>query len=206
MLGLSSMTSRETPPSSVSFKKQQDGLRPGLRRRGTGPPSKEEREAAGEGAEEWELSTLREKAEDAVAKLAKALAGSGHEDDPELRKQLSQLNIPVSSSRSAPTLSPLSTNGVALPSQGAVNTSTNTPSKPKSNLYSPNPPNMPLALLKLMEAYVIGLADVPVVHGGWSEAKRERALAVIKALAADLGHAERLSSSTSCLRCCGEVS
>lgn len=54
---------------------------------------------------------------------------------------------------------------------------------------------MPLAILKLMEAYVVGLADVPKEQGGWAEAKRERGLTLIKSLSAHLGDAERLSSS-----------
>ena len=55
---------------------------------------------------------------------------------------------------------------------------------------------MPLALLKLMESYVIGLAEVPKEKGGWAEAKRERGLNLVKSLSGHLGDAERLSSST----------
>jgi hypothetical protein len=56
---------------------------------------------------------------------------------------------------------------------------------------------MPLALLKLMESYVIGLSELPTEKGGWSDAKRERGLALVKSLSGHLGDAERLSSSTS---------
>jgi hypothetical protein len=67
----------------------------------------------------------------------------------------------------------------------------------KSNLYSPYPANLPLALLKLMEAYAIGLAEISPDKGGWTEAKRERALGIVKALGANLGEAERLCASES---------
>jgi hypothetical protein len=50
-------------------------------------------------------------------------------------------------------------------------------------------------MLKLMEAYIVGLADIPADQGGWSEAKRERALGVVRSLAGSLGQAERLASS-----------
>jgi hypothetical protein len=98
----------------------------------------------------------------------------------ELRQQLSQLNIPSEES----------------PRQAST-TTTGSFGKRKSNLCAPYPPNMPLALLKLMESYVIGLAEVPKEKGGWAEAKRERGLTLIKSLCAHLGDAERLSSSES---------
>ena len=71
---------------------------------------------------------------------------------------------------------------------------TTTP-RPKSNLTAPNPPNLPLALLRLMEAYIIGLALIPPEKGGWTEPKRDRVLGEVKALDHQLGEAERLSSS-----------
>jgi len=124
--------------------------------------------------EEWELSNLRYKAEEAVSMLADAVAGTRDEgSDLELRQQLSQLNLPNQSARRAESL------------------------KPKSNLHAPHPPNLPLALLKLMDAYVLGLAEVPMERGGWSEAKRERALGVTKALAQHMSQAECLSASMS---------
>lgn len=149
-----------------------EGYRPGFRRRGTGPPTTEERSAAGK-EEEWELGSLRYKAEEAVAMFAEAVAGTGDEGaDVELRQQLSQLNLP---NQSAPRVEV---------------------SRPKSNLHSPHPPNLPLALLKLMDGYIMGLAEAPIERGGWTDAKRERALGVVKSLGTHLGEAERLSAST----------
>jgi hypothetical protein len=46
-----------------------------------------------------------------------------------------------------------------------------------------------------MEVYVCGLAEVSTERGGWSEAKRERALGFIKSLSGSLGEAERLCAS-----------
>lgn len=99
----------------------------------------------------------------------------------EFRQQLHQLNIPHDEKPSPPRPST---------PKGAER-------RRKSNLCAPYPPNMPLALLKLMESYVIGLAEVPKEKGGWAEAKRERGLALVKSLSGHLGDAERLSSSTS---------
>ena len=163
----------------------EEGNRPGLRRRSTGPkPSID-----GSGNEdEWELSDLRSKAEEAVEKLSKAVANAGTGDDLEFRQQLHQLNLPLDDSPARPS---------------STGTSTTTTSKGvqerrrKSNLCAPYPPNMPLALLKLMESYVIGFAEVPKEKGGWAEAKRERGLNLVKSLSGHLGDAERLSSSTS---------
>lgn len=115
-------------------------------------------------------------AEDAISKFT---SGSVPMDE-ELKQQLDQLNIP----------------------DGEKPKSTTTPygqmgnvTKPKSSLTAPHPANLPLALLKLMEAYVTGLSEVPAEEGGWAEAKRERALAIVKALSGHLGEAERLSTS-----------
>ena len=55
--------------------------------------------------------------------------------------------------------------------------------------------------LRLMEAYVVGLAEVGVERDGWTEAKRERALGVVHALSKSLGDAERLCSSESPILC-----
>lgn len=116
-----------------------------------------------------------------MEKLSQAVnAGSGPGQDTELRQQLSQLNIPTSS----PSL-PRTTGQTQTQTQQQKQ-------KRKSNLCAPYPPNLPLALLRLMEAYVIGLAE----QGSWQEAKRERGLNLIKTLTQHLGDAERLSSST----------
>ncbi|WVR05130.1 hypothetical protein IAU60_002142 [Kwoniella sp. DSM 27419] len=169
-----------------------EALRPGLRRRGTGPPTREEKELAAiaSGDDDWDLANLRHKAEEAVSKLAEAVASAGVGDDSadqELKQQLSQLNVPVD--RGMTTVDPLQN------SQHLANQTGPQRSRPKSNLYNPYPPNLPLALLKLMEAYIIGLAEVDVVKGGWAEAKRERGLAVVKALTSYLSDAERLSTN-----------
>jgi putative membrane protein len=119
-------------------------------------------------------------AEEAVEKLSKAVANSG--EDLEFRQQLDQLNLPISESS---------------PPRPSTSTTKNGGRRRKSNLCAPYPPNMPLALLKLMESYVLGLAEVPKEKGGWAEAKRERGLNLVKSLSGHLGDAERLSSSTS---------
>ena len=151
-----------------------------MSRRGTGPPIKDERSIAGDGEDEWDLGNLRETAGETVVKLADAVGGLGDDGiDLELRQQLSQLNLPSPDE--------------AIPRQESLRT--------KSNLHSPHPPNLPLALLRLMEAYAIGLAEIPHERGGWSDATRERALGVVKALADHLGEAERLSSSMFLLLC-----
>jgi hypothetical protein len=123
---------------------------------------------------------LRLKAEKAVEKLSKAVSDEG--EDLEFRQQLSQLNTPLNHSKSSKDKESKKDNGRP---------------RRKSNLCAPYPPNMPLALLKLMESYVIGLAEVPKERGGWAEAKRERGLNMVKSLCAHLGDAERLSSSMS---------
>jgi hypothetical protein len=197
-----------------------DSSRPGLRRRWTGPPSDQERKTAAS-QEEWELSDLREKAEQAVARLAKAVAGGGMGGavDRELRQQLEQLNgggeTPLDVSTGGTTSawaggaeraggvsgSPSKAAGMQGDKFGSsmstIPQSPGASGKPRSNLASPVPPNLPLTMLKLMEAYIIGLADVPAERGGWSEAKRERALGIVKSLAGQLGQAERLASSES---------
>ncbi|GFZ46177.1 hypothetical protein JCM24511_04424 [Saitozyma sp. JCM 24511] len=189
ILGLS-----EAGPTSPTL----ETSRPGLRRRSTGPPTKEEREAAGEADDEWEIQSLRTKAEEAVAKLAEAVSLGGASDptglDAELRQQLSQLNVPRDISSGEEDGTP--GQGVKGVAGEALSPGKNsTPSKGKSNLYSPYPANLPLALLKLMEVYVCGLAEVPAERGGWSEAKRERALGFIKSLSGSLGEAERLCAN-----------
>ncbi|WVF72257.1 hypothetical protein IAT40_007069 [Kwoniella sp. CBS 6097] len=183
-----------------------DHLRPGLRRRGTGPPTQEERESAGE--DEWELSNLRDKAEEAVTRLAEAVASSGLStgeggSDLELRQQLSQLNIPRKDQENYPQRLDIGKKGLvyrstSYPPSGpglGLGSGVGMGMKPKSNLHNPYPSNLPLALLKLTEAYVVGLAEVDASGGGWSEAKRERGLGIVKALSANLGEAERLSSN-----------
>ncbi|KAK4688651.1 ion channel-forming bestrophin family protein, partial [Tremellales sp. Uapishka_1] len=155
------------------FSPSSEDVRPGLRRRSTGPPTKEDRDTA-ESLEEWEMGNLRDRAEEAVQRLAAAVGGDGTQDG-ELRQQLSQLNLPDRQEFRNPILG--------------------TSGKPKSNIHLPRPPNLPLALLKLMEGYVIALAEVPCDQGGWSEAKRERALGVVNSLGKCLGEAERLCST-----------
>jgi hypothetical protein len=159
------------PPASIDKVITEEGVRPGLRRRSTGP-----KPDGGGNEEEWVLSDLRLKAEEAVENVSKAVANTG--EDLEFRQQLDQLNLPI------PESSP------PRPS------TTKMERRRKSNLCAPYPPNMPLALLKLMESYVIGLAEVPNEKGGWAEAKRERGLNLVKSLSSHLGDAERLSSST----------
>ena len=189
-------------------------IRPGLRRRCTGPSPDNEndgvRAGAGARSEEWELSDLRLKAEHAVEKLSQAVGATGIDaaEDMELRQQLSQLNIPQSQSPTRP-----QAEGTGGASKSSTDTSAPAPARSrKSNLYSPYPPNLPLALLRLMESYIVGLAEVPKEEGGWAEAKRERGLTLIKSLTQHLGHAERLSSSkttfptsTSHVQCCADL-
>lgn len=143
--------------------------------------------------DEWESGDLRGKAEDALTKVTEAIAGSGsglggETADSELRQQISQLNIPEKERESSFATGTSSGSG----NVGGNGSGT---SKPKSNLHSPHPPNLPLAILKLMEAYVVGLATVPLERGGWSEARRERGLGIVKALGTHLGEAEKLCSS-----------
>jgi hypothetical protein len=154
---------RSTAGSPAGKPKQGDVNRPGFRRRGTGPPSDDEKAGVDN---DWHLDAIKLKAEEALSNIS---ATSLDLDDPELRQQLSQLNLPAQETITAGT-------------------------KPKSNLTAPHP-NLPLALLRLMEAYVVGLANLAPERGGWSEAKRERCLAILKDLSRHLGDAERLANS-----------
>ncbi|WWD15859.1 hypothetical protein CI109_100283 [Kwoniella shandongensis] len=199
--GSRSLSSIDLPNgTSTMSSSEADTLRPGMRRRSTGPPTKEERDSASAGEDEWDLSNLRDRAEEAVTKLAEAVAltaGAGGLDEgasnQELRQQLNQLNLPDKQTMSL-TRDGIVVNTMSATSAGST-TTTSGSGKPKSNLYLPYPPNLPLALLKLMEAYVIGLAEVAVEKGGWTEAKRERGLGMVKSLSGHLGEAERLSSN-----------
>lgn len=168
-------------PSSSYFDPKTGELRPGFRRRGTGPPTEEERKQAGQAGwdEAWELDigSIASTAEEALGRLA------GGAEDPELRQQLDQLNLPDDDEKTA------AATGATRAGAGQYGP------KPKSNLTAPHPANLPLALLKLMEGYVVGLSDVEKEEGGWAEAKRERALGVVKALSGHLAEAERLSTS-----------
>ena len=164
--------------------KAAEAYRPGIRRRNTGPPTREEQELAAS-SDEWELGTFKDRAEEAVSILTDAVTGAGADEaDLELEQQLSQLNLPAQSAQSALRLDN---------------------AKPKSNLHSPYPPNLPLALLRLMDAFALGLAEVPTSRGGWDVAKRDQAMAVVKDLGMRLGEAERLSASklNSSLPLCG---
>ncbi|WWC90090.1 uncharacterized protein L201_005023 [Kwoniella dendrophila CBS 6074] len=174
-----------------------DFLRPGLRRRGTGPPTKEEK-ALANGEEEWELSNLRDRAEEAVTKLAEAVALSGLSDegsDLELRQQLNQLNLPNNKNNENLEYNSNLSDVVKENMVYKTNTTSTTKPKSKSNIHIPNPPNLPLSLLKLIESYIIGLSQVDADKGGWNEAKRERGLGLVKTLSGNLGEAERLSSN-----------
>lgn len=145
---------------------ESDPSRPAFKRRGTGRPPSEKQ------GQEW---NLRETAADGLEKLAGAVASATTDtrSDYELRLQLEQLNLPST--------------------RAQAKTPPATPAK--SNLTQPNPPNLPLALLRIMQGYVVGLAEIEVAVGGWSEAKRERALSIIKSLSSKLGEAEVLNSS-----------
>jgi len=166
-------------PSGSYFDAKTGEYRPRIQRRHTGPPTEDERSEAG--IDEWDLGSLATTAEEALAKLTTA------QEDPELRQQLDQLNVDDSDGRS---------NGNTARTGGSANSQGVGP-KPKSNLAATQPSNLPLALLKLMEAYVVGLSELDKEEGGWSEAKRERALGVVKSLNGHLAEAERLSNSTS---------
>lgn len=136
-----------------------------------------------------ELGSLAFGAEEAIAKLSEAVTAMDPVDtsrNEELQQQLNQLNLPDGS--------------VDLPSELSDDKSftftTLEPSKPqKSNLHSPNPPNLALAILKLIELYVEGMREIPEDEGGWDLARRERGFNLVKALSEHLGKAERLSSS-----------
>lgn len=166
----------------------EETTRPGLRRRPTGPSEEKD----------WELSDLRLKAEEAVEKLSQAVVADGDGAEAvELRQQLSQLNIPSATSTSGTGHDhlPRPTGRTQRHTSANASTAVNGSRQKKSNLCNPYPPNLPLALLRLMESYVVGLAEVPVDKGGWGEAKRERGLGLVKALTQHLGDAERLSAS-----------
>lgn len=64
----------------------------------------------------------------------------------------------------------------------------------KSNLHSPYPSNLPVSLLRLLEAYIMGFADLPVDRGGWSALQSERTLTVVKGLNAAVSHADAVYS------------
>ncbi|KIR32409.1 hypothetical protein I352_05236 [Cryptococcus deuterogattii MMRL2647] len=135
-----------------------------------------------------ELRSLAFGAEEAIGKLSKAATTMDPVDtyrNEELQQQLSQLNFPDDS--------------VELPSQFSDRSftfTTSEPSKPpKSNLHSPNPPNLALAILKLMEVYIEGMRDIPEDEGGWDLPRRERGFNLVKALSGHLGKAERLCSN-----------
>jgi hypothetical protein len=148
--------------------------------------------------------------------------GLGQNGDLELKQQLSQLNLPDLGSSPGSRSSALPASGMSQSrakwsvsgagdghgngngngndsmnghGSGNCNTANTVTPKLRSNLYSPYPPNLPLALLRLMEAYVLGLSEVDEAEGGWTDSKRERGLALIKDLTMGLGNAERLSSS-----------
>lgn len=191
---MSSASGKADLPNPASDTSISDILRPGMRRRLTGPPTSEERSSAGDGQEEWELSNLREKAEDAVSQLAEAVAGLGGVEDKELRRQLNELSeFAVGDESDDDDDGKKGRTGAEKFESGVSGESGST--RTKSNLANPTPPNLPLAVLKLLEAYVVGLAEVPSARGGWSEAKRDRALGIVKSLSETLGNAERLSSS-----------
>lgn len=135
-----------------------------------------------------ELGSLAFRAEEAISKLSKAAATMDPVDtcrNEELQQQLSQLNFIDDS--------------VEPPSQISDTSfifTTSEPSKPpKSNLHSPNPPNLALAILKLMEVYIEGMREISEDEGGWDLPRRERGFNLVKALSGHLGKAERLSSS-----------
>nr|ODN99647.1 hypothetical protein L204_02080 [Cryptococcus depauperatus CBS 7855] len=106
--------------------------------------------------------------------------------DQELQQQLDQLNIPANTDVGSPT-------NFCASSQSLPTTTGYKP--PKSNLHSPYPPNLPLALLKLIEAYVNGLANISDKDGGWDIPRRERGYNIIRSLNEQLGKAEILSSN-----------
>jgi hypothetical protein len=59
----------------------------------------------------------------------------------------------------------------------------------KSNLHNPYPSNLPVSLLRLLEAYIVGFADLPGDRG-WSTLQCTRAFDVVKGLNATLSEAE----------------
>ncbi|OCF54192.1 hypothetical protein L486_08389 [Kwoniella mangroviensis CBS 10435] len=186
--GPSSLSLSELPSTNSDSKSNDDPSRPGLRRRGTGPRATLDG-SSGSGEDEWELSNLRYKAEEAVTRLAEAVALSGSSLgdeglDLELKQQLNQLNIPNNDDTAS-----ISSN------EKKGQKEQEKPKKTRSNLHSPNPPNLPLSILKLIESYIIGLSTIEGERGGWNDSKRERGLNIVKALCENLGEAERLSSN-----------
>ncbi|OXM81229.1 hypothetical protein C364_01092 [Cryptococcus neoformans Bt63] len=152
-------------------------------------PSKTSSTDQGESDQSRELGSLALGAEETITKLSEAMTAMDPVDtyrNEELQQQLSQLNLPDDSAD--------------LPSQLSDDKSftftTPEPSKPqKSNLHSPNPPNLALAVLKVIELYVEGMREIPEDEGGWDLARRERGFNLVKALSEYLGKAERLSSN-----------
>ncbi|KAL7422293.1 hypothetical protein Q5752_002939 [Cryptotrichosporon argae] len=153
----------------------EDELRPGLRRRPTGPPSEDERRAA-----QGDVAHLRQRAEDAVARLAEAVAGDDPVGSAELAQQLEQLNLPPDEKADV---------GAALVARAGASAAR--APRTKSNLHAPQPGNLALAILRLMDTYTAGLAE----RAGWTESKRERALGIARTLNELLGSAERLATT-----------
>lgn len=69
----------------------------------------------------------------------------------------------------------------------------------KSNLQTPYPANLPLSLLRLMEAYILGLGGLPAERGGWTNVQTERALDVVKGLNVQLSITEGVYDGESSL-------
>ena len=160
--------SRTPKYTSDSLGYGSDPFDSGIRKRDPSPTTPEgEKSNDGEG-NEWDAELIRKQAE----RLIERLSGSDI-DNAELKKRISQTNL---SKRQK----------IYFPPSPSP--------KPKSNLAPPHP-NLPLALLRLMEGYVVGLAGVSEGKGGWCVAKRERALGIVKALDRNLGDAERLANS-----------
>jgi len=59
----------------------------------------------------------------------------------------------------------------------------------KSNLHAGYPSNLPVSLLRLLEAYIIGFSELPADRG-WSPLQSTRAFKVVKGLNATLSEAE----------------
>lgn len=81
-------------------------------------------------------------------------------------------------------------NGLANGGEGSEEESDSTLPPKKSNLQTPYPANLPLSLLRLMEAYILGLGGLPGERGGWTSVQTERALDVVKGLNVQLSIAE----------------
>lgn len=65
----------------------------------------------------------------------------------------------------------------------------------KSNLHAPYPAHLPLSLLRLMEAYVGGFAQLPREQGGWTPLQTQRAIDAIRGLNEALTEAESIYNS-----------